>query len=132
MQYIDLQPFEDFIRQRNLIDDRYLSFYLNWVLRFLRSEFPSETRSSQDLLQKMVRVPALVNPHIASFSPLRKRGPLDSWKDDFWLGLEKKRLIRRVLARFLGSWLTMGGIYPLFWWGSMAECEKGRVLSVSI
>jgi integron integrase len=51
MQYVDLQPFEDFIRQRNLIDDRYLSFYLNWVLRFLRSEFPSEARSSQDLLQ---------------------------------------------------------------------------------
>ena len=39
MQYIDLQPFEDYIRQRNLVDERYLSFYLSWVLRFLRSEF---------------------------------------------------------------------------------------------
>jgi integron integrase len=38
MQYIDLQPFEDFIRRRNLVDDRHLSFYLNWVMRFLRSE----------------------------------------------------------------------------------------------
>lgn len=39
MQYIDLQPFEDFSRRRNLVDVRYVSFYLNWVLRFLRSEF---------------------------------------------------------------------------------------------
>ena len=51
MQYIDMQPFEDFIRQRDLIDVRHLPFYIKWVLRFLRSEFPSEARSPQDLLQ---------------------------------------------------------------------------------
>ena len=50
MQYIDLQPFEDFIRQRNLVDDRHLPFYLKWVLRFLRAEFDREKLSSSDLL----------------------------------------------------------------------------------
>jgi integron integrase len=50
VQYIDLQPFEDFIRQRNLVDDRHRSFYLNWVLRFLRAEFDREHLSSSDLL----------------------------------------------------------------------------------
>lgn len=50
MQYIDLQPFEDFVRQRNLVDDRHLPFYLKWVLRFLRAEFDRERLSSSDLL----------------------------------------------------------------------------------
>lgn len=51
MQYIDLQPFEDFIRQRSLVDERHLSFYLKWVLRFLRAEFDRDKLSSGDLLQ---------------------------------------------------------------------------------
>jgi len=51
MQYIDLQPFEDFVRSRNLVDERHLPFYLKWVLRFLRSEFDRERLSSSDLLQ---------------------------------------------------------------------------------
>lgn len=51
MQYIDLQPFEDFVRQRSLVDERYLPFYLKWVLRFLRSEFDREKLGSSDLLQ---------------------------------------------------------------------------------
>jgi integron integrase len=51
MQYIDLQPFEDFVRRRNLVDDKHLSFYLNWVLRFLRSEFDWENLVERDLLQ---------------------------------------------------------------------------------
>lgn len=51
MQYIDLQPFEDFVRQRNLVDERHLPFYLKWVLRFLRSEFDREHLSAGDLLQ---------------------------------------------------------------------------------
>jgi len=50
MQYIDLQPFEDFVRQRNLVDERHFPFYLKWVLQFLRSEFDRETLSSSDLL----------------------------------------------------------------------------------
>jgi len=51
MQYIDLQPFEDFILRRNLVDVRHLSFYLNWVLRFLRSEFDREHLVESDFLQ---------------------------------------------------------------------------------
>jgi len=51
MQYIDLQPFEDYIRRRNLVDEKYLSFYLNWVMRFLRSEFDREHLAESDLLQ---------------------------------------------------------------------------------
>jgi len=51
MQYIDLQPFEDFVRDRNLVDEKHRSFYMNWVLRFLRSEFDHENLSGQDLLQ---------------------------------------------------------------------------------
>jgi hypothetical protein len=31
MQYIDLQPFEDYVRQRNLVDEKHLPFYLKWV-----------------------------------------------------------------------------------------------------
>jgi integron integrase len=51
MQYIDLQAFEEFSRQRGLVDDRHLPFYLKWVLRFLRSEFDREKLLSDDLLQ---------------------------------------------------------------------------------
>lgn len=51
MQYIDLQAFEDYIRGRNLVDEKYLSFYMNWVMRFLRSEFDREHLAESDLLQ---------------------------------------------------------------------------------
>jgi integron integrase len=51
MQYIDLQPFEDYIRERNLVDDMHLPYYMNWVLRFLRAEFDRENLSENDLLQ---------------------------------------------------------------------------------
>lgn len=51
MQYVDLQPFEDFIRPRNLVDQKHLPFYMKWVLRFLRSEFDRDTLTSRDLLQ---------------------------------------------------------------------------------
>jgi len=51
MQYIDLKPFEDFVRERNLVDEKHLSFYMHWVLRFLRSEFDRENLTEQDLLE---------------------------------------------------------------------------------
>lgn len=51
MQYIDLQPFEDFVRRRNLVDQKHLPFYTNWILRFLRSEFDRDKLSSHDLLR---------------------------------------------------------------------------------
>lgn len=55
VQYIDLQPFEDFIRERNLVDEAHIRYYLNWVLRFLRSEFDREHLSGADLLQCFCR-----------------------------------------------------------------------------
>ena len=51
MQYVDLQPFEDYIRERNLVDEKHLPYFTNWVLRFLRSEFNRKTLSESDLLQ---------------------------------------------------------------------------------
>lgn len=51
MQYIDLEPFEDFVKSRNLVDDEHLPYYINWTLRFLRSEFDREHLSESDLLQ---------------------------------------------------------------------------------
>jgi integron integrase len=51
MQYVDLQPFEDFVLQRNIVDQKHLPFYLNWILRFLRSEFDRDKLSARDLLQ---------------------------------------------------------------------------------
>ncbi|MFC1467306.1 hypothetical protein ACFLQY_01250 [Verrucomicrobiota bacterium] len=51
MQYVDLQPFEDFVRQRDLVDEKHITFYLHWVLRFLRSEFDRTKLSEKDVLQ---------------------------------------------------------------------------------
>ncbi|MCF7849942.1 MAG: hypothetical protein K9M45_13905 [Kiritimatiellales bacterium] len=51
MQYIGLELFEDFVRSRNLVDDQHLPYYINWILRFLRSEFDREHLSENDLLQ---------------------------------------------------------------------------------
>lgn len=50
MQQIDLQPFKNFMRTRSLVDERRLSFYLSWVLRFLRCEFDHKRLSPHDLL----------------------------------------------------------------------------------
>jgi integron integrase len=51
MQYIDLEPFEDFVRSRNLVNNEHLPYYINWILRFLRSEFDRAHLSESDLLQ---------------------------------------------------------------------------------
>lgn len=47
MYCIDLQPFKDFIKARNLVPEKYRTFYVNWVRRFLQSEF-----NAQELAQK--------------------------------------------------------------------------------
>jgi len=51
MQVIDLQPFENFIRERNLVDETHRSYYIRWVLRFLRAEFDRDHLTATDLLQ---------------------------------------------------------------------------------
>ena len=51
MQYLDLQPFEDFACTRNLVDPVHLPHYSRWVLRFLRSEFDHDHLAANDLLQ---------------------------------------------------------------------------------
>jgi integron integrase len=48
MQYLDLQEFEDFIKTRNLVDEKYRSFYISWVRRFLQSEFSVDELSGKD------------------------------------------------------------------------------------
>ena len=51
MQYLDLPPFEDFARARDLVDPAHLPHYSRWVLRFLRSEFDHDQLTANDLLQ---------------------------------------------------------------------------------
>ena len=51
MQIIDLQPFEDFIRELDLVDTAHRPYYNRWVLRFLRTEFDREHLTASDLLQ---------------------------------------------------------------------------------
>ncbi len=51
MQYIDLQEFEDFMRQRNLVAEKYVSYYVSWVRRFLLSGLSVEALSQEDQVQ---------------------------------------------------------------------------------
>ena len=51
MQYIDLEPFAEYIQKRNLVDDKHRPYYLHWIIRFLQSEFDHQKLSNQDLLQ---------------------------------------------------------------------------------
>lgn len=39
MYYIDLQPFGNFMRDRNLEPEKYRSFYIRWIRRLLNSDF---------------------------------------------------------------------------------------------
>lgn len=71
MQYIDMKPFEEFVQQRNLVDERHLPFYIKWVVRFLRSEFPSEARSAQDLLQCFPKNGSALTPFFKAPPALR-------------------------------------------------------------
>lgn len=51
MQYIEMQEFKDFIKSRNLVAEKYLSYYVSWVRRFLQSEFSVEALSASDQVQ---------------------------------------------------------------------------------
>lgn len=48
MYYIDLQPFKDFMEARNLVPEKYRSFYVRWVRRFLLSEFNAKELAEKD------------------------------------------------------------------------------------
>ncbi len=39
MEYVDLQPFEEYVRRRGLVDGRHLPYYRDWILRILHSGF---------------------------------------------------------------------------------------------
>jgi hypothetical protein len=39
MQCIDIEAFEKYVRDRNLADERHISYYLSWVRRFLQVGF---------------------------------------------------------------------------------------------
>jgi len=51
MQYIELQEFEVFMKSRNLVAEKYRSYYIRWVRRFLMSEFSLETMEQRDQVQ---------------------------------------------------------------------------------
>lgn len=51
MQQFDLEPFVQYIKQRNLVDERHLPFYVKWVQRFLTAELPPIAASAADRIQ---------------------------------------------------------------------------------
>lgn len=51
MQYVDLKPFEEFIRDRNLVDESRQTYYLRWVKRFLMSEFSADELADRDKVE---------------------------------------------------------------------------------
>ncbi len=51
MEYVDLQPFEEYVRRRGLVDERHLPYYRNWILRFLHSGFDRGKLAARDLLE---------------------------------------------------------------------------------
>ncbi|MDF7827023.1 hypothetical protein P4B35_23565, partial [Pontiellaceae bacterium B12227] len=48
MQQIDLKELEQFIADRNLVAEKYRSYYLGWVRRFLLAEFTVDELSDRD------------------------------------------------------------------------------------
>jgi len=51
MEYVDLKGFAEFIRERNLVAESRCSYYLNWVRRFLMSEFGSSELAAKDKVE---------------------------------------------------------------------------------
>ena len=51
MECIDLKEFEDFLKTRNLVPEKYRSFYVSWVRRFLLSEYTAEELSAKDRME---------------------------------------------------------------------------------
>lgn len=51
MQYVDMEPFEQYVRSHGLVEEKRISFYTNWIFRFLRSDFQVSDLDNQDLLQ---------------------------------------------------------------------------------
>lgn len=50
MKCLDLHEFEDFVKRRDLVPEKYRSFYVSWVRRFLLSEFSAEELAAKDQL----------------------------------------------------------------------------------
>jgi len=51
METFDLEPFANYIKQRNLTDERQLPYYIKWVQRFLTADLPPIATSPNDRIQ---------------------------------------------------------------------------------
>ncbi len=51
MQAIDLEPFVSYIKQRALVDDHHLPYYVKWAQRFLTADLPPIASSPQDRIR---------------------------------------------------------------------------------
>lgn len=51
MQFVDLETFERFLRDRGLVGEKRIPFYCNWVRRFMRSDFHVSDLENHDALQ---------------------------------------------------------------------------------
>ena len=48
METFDLEPFVNYIKQRNLTDERQLPYYVKWVQRFLTADLPPIATAPND------------------------------------------------------------------------------------
>ena len=48
MEYVELHDFEQFVDGRKLVPEKYRSYYLSWVRRFLQSDFTAQDLSEKD------------------------------------------------------------------------------------
>ena len=51
MELLDLAPFTAFIKSRNLVPEKYISYYVAWVRRYLQAEIPAVVATEADRLQ---------------------------------------------------------------------------------
>lgn len=51
MEYTSLKGFEEFMAERDLVPEEHRSFYVNWVRRFLNSEFGSSELEERDKVE---------------------------------------------------------------------------------
>ena len=51
MEYTSLKGFEEFMAERDLVPEAHRSFYVNWVRRFLNSEFGSSELEERDKVE---------------------------------------------------------------------------------
>ena len=51
MELLDLSPFTSFIKTRKLVPEKYVSYYVSWVRRYLQAEIPAVVVSDKDRLR---------------------------------------------------------------------------------